>query len=648
MAERFVSPGVFTKENDLTFLQQGIAEIGGAFIGASVKGPAFVPTVVESADEFRDRFGDPIPEFYMPHAAVQYLQDAARATVTRVLGLDGFELDANDNTSGVLLSLRVISGSDDAPLSPAVDVPLALMWPTRNPDGVTDLSLVTASLDNSRSASLDFDLTITNSAGTTSSFTSMSVDPASANYIVIAFGESPAGTEVGFMLLNFPRATDHSGGQLATTSGSSIVLSSGSAVTNALFLSGSTFGRYDGGETPWIQSQTVGGKIHNLFKVHTFSDGDASNREVKVTIQATRPAASNAEDQHGTFSLLVRTFGDTDSRQTVLEQFDNLSIDPNNANYFARIIGDQFNSVDTTTGELTEEGEYPAASRFVYIEVAAGLVSIPDTALPAGFQQLRSPLNSTAQDNISTGSYVTTRFETPTGASESIENIRIHYGFDFADATNVALLNPIPSGSSLIGSAFNLQDLTGSDLSVAQAVTSGTIANASLRKFTVPLQQGFDGLNPARVLATGADITAGNTQGFDLTLSTSPGSKAFKQAIDILSNPEAFDINLLVIPGVLRQLHSYVTQLAIDACESRGDCFYVMDNVVFGSVVDTAINTVAGVDSNYASVWHPWVKILDPNSNKNIWVTPSTVMPQVFAFNDKVAAPWFAPAARLK
>ncbi len=48
MAERIVSPGVFTREKDLSFLPQGIADIGAAIIGPTVKGPAFVPTQVTS------------------------------------------------------------------------------------------------------------------------------------------------------------------------------------------------------------------------------------------------------------------------------------------------------------------------------------------------------------------------------------------------------------------------------------------------------------------------------------------------------------------------------------------------------------------------------------------------------------------------
>ena len=45
MAERIVSPGVFTREKDLSFLPQGVADIGAGIIGPTKKGPAFVPTI---------------------------------------------------------------------------------------------------------------------------------------------------------------------------------------------------------------------------------------------------------------------------------------------------------------------------------------------------------------------------------------------------------------------------------------------------------------------------------------------------------------------------------------------------------------------------------------------------------------------------
>ena len=48
MAEKIVSPGVFTRERDLSFLPAGIQNIGAAMVGPTVKGPALVPTMVTS------------------------------------------------------------------------------------------------------------------------------------------------------------------------------------------------------------------------------------------------------------------------------------------------------------------------------------------------------------------------------------------------------------------------------------------------------------------------------------------------------------------------------------------------------------------------------------------------------------------------
>ena len=58
MAEKIVSPGVFTRENDLSFVQAGVGAIGAAIIGPTVKGPAMVPTQVFSYSEYQTLFGD--------------------------------------------------------------------------------------------------------------------------------------------------------------------------------------------------------------------------------------------------------------------------------------------------------------------------------------------------------------------------------------------------------------------------------------------------------------------------------------------------------------------------------------------------------------------------------------------------------------
>ena len=104
MAERIVSPGVFTREKDLSFLPQGIAEIGAAIIGPTVKGPAFVPTTVSNFNEFKEMFGGLSQDLYVPFTVREYLRSAGTVTVVRVLGLGGY-------TAGQLSILSHISGS---------------------------------------------------------------------------------------------------------------------------------------------------------------------------------------------------------------------------------------------------------------------------------------------------------------------------------------------------------------------------------------------------------------------------------------------------------------------------------------------------------------------------------------------------------
>ena len=58
MAEKIVSPGVFTNEIDQSFLPATAGPIGAAIVGPTVKGPALVPTVVSSYSEYVNIFGE--------------------------------------------------------------------------------------------------------------------------------------------------------------------------------------------------------------------------------------------------------------------------------------------------------------------------------------------------------------------------------------------------------------------------------------------------------------------------------------------------------------------------------------------------------------------------------------------------------------
>jgi phage tail sheath protein FI len=132
------------------------------------------------------------------------------------------------------------------------------------------------------------------------------------------------------------------------------------------------------------------------------------------------------------------------------------------------------------------------------------------------------------------------------------------------------------------------------------------------------------------------DINSSNTQGLI-------GSD-YDHMIALLGNSEAYQFNLLFTPGLTNSDHpSQITNIILNTQE-RGDNMFVLDLVPYNSTVLSTITQAQTRDSSYAASYWPWVRIIDPATGKHIWVPASTVIPGVYAFNDKVSAPWFAPA----
>jgi len=113
MAEQIVSPGVFTRENDQSFITQQPVTVGAAIIGPTVKGPVEVPTVVTSYSEFKNKFGSTFVSasqtysFLTSISAYNYFQNGGETLlVTRVAS--GSWTPATTGTTGA----NVISGSE--------------------------------------------------------------------------------------------------------------------------------------------------------------------------------------------------------------------------------------------------------------------------------------------------------------------------------------------------------------------------------------------------------------------------------------------------------------------------------------------------------------------------------------------------------
>ena len=136
------------------------------------------------------------------------------------------------------------------------------------------------------------------------------------------------------------------------------------------------------------------------------------------------------------------------------------------------------------------------------------------------------------------------------------------------------------------------------------------------------------------------------TQGFNMTAAFGGAAGAYETALDLLSNQDEYDVNMIVMPGICNNLsnHSQIIAKAFDVCETRGDCFVVADPVGYGNEISTAVTQAESYDSNYGAMYYPWIQTPETSLGRNVWVPPSTVLPGVIAFNDKVAHPWFAPA----
>ena len=70
----------------------------------------------------------------------------------------------------------------------------------------------------------------------------------------------------------------------------------------------------------------------------------------------------------------------------------------------------------------------------------------------------------------------------------------------------------------------------------------------------------------------------------------------------------------------------------------------IVDLANYGSTIASVSSEANTLDSSYAAAYWPWVQVSAPGIGKLVWVPASTIMPGVYAYNDRIAAEWFAPA----
>jgi hypothetical protein len=253
----------------------------------------------------------------------------------------------------------------------------------------------------------------------------------------------------------------------------------------------------------------------------------------------------------GTFSVIVRQGNDTTRAKSVLEQFNNVSLDPKSSNYISRIIGDQtqvLRGAGSTDVYLQTSGSYPNASR--YIRVKEVNYKTPDYFDNSG-----------------------------TAKSQYTASIPVAGSGSFGDAV----------GTILTGTGKYYNEIDGTD-------TQG--------------------------------LVGGN----------------YTDTFNLLANKDDYKYNLISAPGLYQADYSSVLNTLVSNTENRGDNIVILDLEAYDSSITAVTGTANSKDTSYAASYWPWCMVTDPDSGQRVWVPASTLIPGVYASNDRTAEAWFAPA----
>lgn len=645
-----VSPGVLTREFDNTFRAADPAGIATAFISKREKGPAFEPIRVKDVDEDELYFGKPNSQGndFGAYAARAFLrQEVDPSQQVRLLGMSDTGITPGysvGTTYAIAASGSNVIALIQASASTTVSIEGILSSSSEElAIAITGQTTVTASLHR------DSDKYIGKVLNT---------DPtqlATKRHVLFSVydyaNKTPSGSaDAAFYLVSELAGAADWGDEYTTSSATTVI------------------------------SQPFDSTEWSLFSVNSRFAGDSSNSEFKVSILNIKKSPNESIQPYGTFSLIVREFGDNDKSPRVLESFSGLTLDPNSPNYVCRRIGDMYRVWNKTTKKFDEFGEYENKSKYIYISPTSDLKNgnVPAAALPWGFTGYPSLGSATFE-----GSAVFPEMpyvQTPSYSSDF--NTRVYWGVEVVNNASGALnfgivdrLKHLPSAlqsasgstgtkfslkwiSASVGNASGFSDTTRltenmiSSLSTSLSfsvnaetspVVSGSggftgylsvanLENTDLAKFTMVFEDGYDGL----------DVTKENPfDPVDMATTTTYQTYAYRTALDMLSNGDEIEISELAMPGVWADK---VVSYAIDMVEDRGDTFYMAD--VSGSTVSDVIDDLASKlwDSSYAGVWYSWLKLQDEVYNKLVDVPPTVVMPAVLAYNDKVSFSHFAPA----
>ena len=356
MAEAIISPGVYTNENDQSAVSQGPIVAGAAIVGPTVNGVPYVPTLVTTYSDYIAKFGTTFnngasgsTEYFTSLAAKNYFDNGGTTLlVTRI---------TNQGTGSALESFSSASvKTQGAEATASLDVA------GLHKDGV--FFFLTGSANGTTAVSYGkFWLT---GSGT----------DAAPNYYV-ATGSTAANTVSNIVTkINTLSSTFNIDANSLASFNSSTTLLLTASMANYENV-GNSFNIVSASTTRTF----VGGALGvETFELETLAWGAQMNNAGGTIVSGALPSGSstnvrwevqNVSNTLGTFTLVVRSGNDNNNQKNILETWTNLSLDVNQPNYIARVIGNTkpvytYSAADGQ-GYIDYTGDFPNASRYIRI-----------------------------------------------------------------------------------------------------------------------------------------------------------------------------------------------------------------------------------------------------------------------------------------
>ena len=421
MAETLISPGVLARENDNSQITSQPLQAGAALVGPTVKGQVNIPKIITTYSQYQADFGTTFDSgsdeytYLTSIAAYNYFQNGGTSLIVTRVASGTFtsatsSIVENSVTDGIVSPGTSLLASQTgftaggtagtysdvaASGGTGASVTLNVIMGSGNGKLVDTAGALNGSITTNVSDGVDGtynSISLTGGTGTDAVATVTVASNAISNITVTATG---SGYTLGDAL------TITSTGIGASTNATITLVADDLVVEPTQIIVQDQGNDYTPGDVLTVAAGLIGTPTsdltvtltsndilsENAFTLETIGEGllmnSSGSENAQGALESGTPDNLRWEIQSpntasGTFSVIVRRGNDKSNSKSVVETFNNVSLDPKATNYITRIIGDQKQVIRGTGTDvyLQTSGSFANASR--YVRVKSVNVKTPD------------------------------------------------------------------------------------------------------------------------------------------------------------------------------------------------------------------------------------------------------------------------------